>query len=258
MAGFGREMTIPAIRAVLFDAGDTLIQMPRNPALTLQEVCRQWGLVVSLEDAGRAYRRSERYYSLHYLTYKGDLGEFWRRFHGEALLSLGIDDPTGEQADYLSHVFGKEGVWAAFPEAASVCQQLQTMGMKLAVVSNGPNNTSDLLAQCGLLHYFDLVVASQALGIQKPDPRIFSFALDRLGVSPQEALFVGDLYEVDVVGARAAGIDAVMIDRHGKITQADCPIISSLDRLIPMVKGRRPSAVGNQPGMVDRDGKENG
>mgnify|MGYP005859010985 CR=1 FL=1 len=110
MSGFDREMTTPPVRAVLFDAGDTLIYMPTNPALILQRICSQWGFDVSLEDAGRACRRSEHYYSLNYLTYKGDLGEFWRRFHGQALLYLGIDDPTGEKADYLSHVFGREGV----------------------------------------------------------------------------------------------------------------------------------------------------
>lgn len=235
MPGFDRERVTTGIRAVLFDAGDTLIYMPNNPETTLQEVCRQWGLVVSDEDARRACRQSERYYSQHYLTYKGDHGEFWRRFHGEGLRSLGIDDPTGEKADYLSHIFGRQGVWLAFPDAASVCQQLRSMGLKLAVVSNGPNTTSDLLAQSGLLPYFDLVVASQDLGIQKPDPRIFLFALDKLGVSSQEALFVGDLFDVDVLGAKAAGINAVMIDRHSPNARADCPVIRNLEELIPLI-----------------------
>lgn len=237
-----RESAPSRLRAVLFDAGGTLIYMPRNPEETLQEVCRQWGLSVSTEEARQACRRSERYYSQHYLSYRGDQGEFWRRFHGEALRVLGIEDPTGEKADYLSHVFGRAGVWLAFPEAAPVCERLRSMGLRLGVVSNGPTTTCDLLSQNGLLAHFDVVVASQALGIQKPNPRIFVAALEKLRVSPREALFVGDLYEVDVVGARAAGIPGVLIDRRHSAIEVDCPVIRSLEELVPLVMSCQPSA----------------
>src|SRR5438876_561774 len=53
---------------------------------------------------------------------------------------------------------------------------------------------------------------SQVVGIEKPDPRIFHLALDRLGVRPEEALFAGDIYAIDMVGARAAGIEGKLMD----------------------------------------------
>ncbi|MHB1162622.1 MAG: HAD family hydrolase [Chloroflexota bacterium] len=223
-------------RAVLFDAGNTLIHMPRRPEEILRELCGHLGVSIGLEEAHEACRRSEQYYVRHYLGYAGDQGEFWHRYHGEALRCLGVGDPTGEKAAYLSHGFGWVGVWQPYPEAAEVCRGLLGMGLRLGVVSNGSITVSDLLSQAGLLPFFEFVIASQSLGIQKPDPRVFATALERMGLDPQEALYVGDLYEVDVLGARGAGLAAVLIDRRGGGAGLDCPVIRSLEELIPLVE----------------------
>ncbi len=225
------------LEAVLFDAGNTLIHMPRQPEEILRELCAQLGSPVGLEEARGACRESERYYTRHYLDYSGDQGEFWLRYHAEALHHLGIEDPTGEKAAYLSHGFGRVGVWQAYPEAAGVCRRLQAGGFRLGVVSNGSVTVVDLLSQAGLLSFFEVVIASQALGIQKPDPRVFAAALEKLGAAPERALYVGDLYEVDVLGARGAGLHAVLIDRRGGSGDRDCPVIGSLEELIPLVEG---------------------
>ncbi len=235
MGSSKRVESTSKLRAVLFDAGNTIIYMPRSPEEMLQEVCRQWGVPISLGAAREACQQAERYYARHYLGYRGDQGEFWRRFHAEALRHLGIDDPDGNRSNHLSHVFGRDGVWVAYPEAAGVCRQLRSAGLKLGVVSNGSTNTGDLLSQSGLLSFFDVVVASQEVGVQKPDPRIFAVALERLGVLPREALFVGDLYDVDILGALAAGLSAVLIDREQRRARADCPVIRNLEELIPLI-----------------------
>jgi putative hydrolase of the HAD superfamily len=83
------------------------------------------------------------------------------------------------------------------------------------VVSNSDGRAAAALAAAGLLDAFEFVIDSGEVGVEKPDPRIFQIALDRLGVSPAAALYVGDLYEVDVVGARAAGLDVVLLDPDG-------------------------------------------
>jgi putative hydrolase of the HAD superfamily len=227
----------PGLRAVIFDAGDTLIRMPRRREEILIDLCLQLGESIPLDRASEACHWSERYYVRNYLGDAGDRSEFWRRYHGEALRYLGIEDPSGEKADLLSHGFGRAGVWTAFPEAAGVCGRLKALGLKLAVVSNGPDTVVQLLSQAGLLPFFDAVITSQTAGIEKPDPRIFALALGRLNVSPGDALFAGDLYEVDVLGARSAGMAAVLIDRRDSPDARDCPVIRSLDQLIPMVGG---------------------
>jgi len=75
-----------------------------------------------------------------------------------------------------------------------------------------------------LAAYFDEVVVSHLEGIEKPDPRIFRRVLERLAMRPEDAVYVGDVPELDLVGARAAGIDAVLIDRKGRIDAALCPL----------------------------------
>jgi REG-2-like HAD superfamily hydrolase len=222
------------LRAVLFDAGNTLIHMPRAAEEVFTDLCLAFGASVSPEQAWTACRAAESYYADHYLTYAGDQGAFWHSYHSAALASIGIDDADGSKARALSHGFGRAGIWQAYPEAASVCERLKAAGLRLAVISNGSVTVRNLLDQAGLLHHFELVIASQDLGIQKPDPRIFQAALAALGVEAGEAVYVGDLYEVDVAGAREAGMGAVLIDRQGASAH-DCPTITTLDELIPLV-----------------------
>ena len=72
---------------------------------------------------------------------------------------------------------------------------------------------------------------SHLVGVSKPDPRIFEIALARLGASPEESVYVGDLYGIDVRGARSAGLSAVLIDRWDLQPDADCPRIACLGEL---------------------------
>ena len=241
---------VAGLSAVLFDAGNTLIYMPQSAEEILRDLCRQIGIPVSLDDARGAYLESERFYSEHALGHTGDQGEFWRRYHGAALRNLRIDDPGGEKAAFLSHGFGLPGVWRAYPEAAAVCERLRSSGLRLGVVSNGPVTVRDLLSQAGLLSFFDVVITSQGVGVEKPDPRIFEAALDTLGIQAGHALFVGDLYEVDVLGARSAGLKAALIDREsaGQVTR-DCVVLRSLDEVIPLIQEL--SAISSQPSAED-------
>ena len=90
-------------------------------------------------------------------------------------------------------------------------ERLRAAGLRLGVVSNSDGRVDAALRAAGLRDCFEVVVDSALFGAEKPDPAIFRAALDALGVAPEEALYVGDLYEVDVLGARAAGIDAILL-----------------------------------------------
>lgn len=222
-------------RAVVFDAGNTLIYISTRPAEILRDLCGQMGFSITLERAQEACAQSERFFAAHYLTHRGDQNRFWNRYHGAALEYLGVPDVTGERAALLSHGFSESEEWSAFPESASVCRALRSLGLKLGVVSNGPLEVSDLLSGAGLRDFFDVVLTSQQAGVEKPDPRIFHACLAALGVPAGECLFVGDLYDVDVVGARGAGMDAVLIDRGGVGGARDCPVIRNLNELFPLL-----------------------
>lgn len=88
---------------------------------------------------------------------------------------------------------------------------LRAAGLRLAVVSNADGRVADYLESAGLADCFDLILDSAVIGIEKPDPRIFEIACQRLGLAPEEVVYVGDTYEVDVLGARAAGIRAILL-----------------------------------------------
>jgi putative hydrolase of the HAD superfamily len=123
-------------------------------------------------------------------------------------------------------------LWDDVPEGVGTAlRRLRAAGLRMAVVSNSNGTVRLLLERLGFLGLFEEVLDSAVEGIEKPDPRIFRLALERLGASPGEALFVGDIYHVDVVGGRAAGLRVVMVDEAGLYGDADCPRVRSLVEL---------------------------
>ncbi len=109
----------------------------------------------------------------------------------------------------------------AYPDAAPALAALRARGLALICVSNWDYALGEVLERCALAPLLDGVVTSAAAGARKPDPAIFTAALELAGCAPAEALHVGDTPAEDVAGARAAGIEAVLIDRDG-----DGPIAS--------------------------------
>ena len=85
--------------------------------------------------------------------------------------------------------------------------RLKSAGLKLGIVSNADGRVADDARRFGLAKYFDVIIDSQVVGVEKPNPKIFQLALDALGVPPEEALYAGDIYSIDMLGARSAGID---------------------------------------------------
>jgi HAD superfamily hydrolase (TIGR01509 family) len=153
----------------------------------------------------------------------------------EALFLLGGVPPErmGEVRACLARMHGELHLWCSIAEgSAESLARLRQAGVKLGVVSNSDGRVEEALEAAGLRGYFDVVIDSARVGVEKPDPRIFHAALERLGVPPEEALYVGDLYEVDVVGARAAGMDAVLLAGSGTAGDRDCRTTRSIQELV--------------------------
>ena len=97
-----------------------------------------------------------------------------------------------------------------FPDAAQTLSSLRASGLKLGLITNGSVRMQGRKLEClALSPMFDTILISDAEGVSKPDPRIFRRALERLNADPAQAVFVGDHPEIDVAGARAAGIRAI-------------------------------------------------
>jgi putative hydrolase of the HAD superfamily len=119
-----------------------------------------------------------------------------------------------------------------FDDVAPVLEDLKSRGLVLGMVSNIDSDMSAAFERLGLAARLDVIVTSSEAGVSKPDPAIFREALRRAGVRPDEAVFVGDQYQVDIIGARGAGIEGILLDRTGHYREiTDCPRIRSLKEL---------------------------
>jgi HAD superfamily hydrolase (TIGR01549 family) len=112
---------------------------------------------------------------------------------------------------------------------------LRGCGARLVVVSNANGRLHHLFERLGMLDAFDCIFDSHWEGVEKPDPRYFERALARARATPSATIHVGDLYHVDVVGARAAGITPVLFDVADLYPDADCLRVRSLAELVEML-----------------------
>jgi len=215
------------LRAVLFDAGNTLVFLDYarmaqavgaalgcpSPKPTWRDTfptrLRQWNRLL---EAIRIARPP---------TFKA------------LFLRAGIPaDRLGEVRECLAGLHRERHLWSSVgPRSAESLARLRAAKLKLGIVSNSDGRVEEALEAAGLRQYFDAVIDSALIGVEKPDPRIFQAALAALDVEPDEALYVGDLYQVDVVGARAAGIEAILLG-DGVAPEADCRRAHSLEDLV--------------------------
>jgi putative hydrolase of the HAD superfamily len=123
-----------------------------------------------------------------------------------------------------------------FDDAAPTLSGLRKKGLVLGLISNVERDMNATLKELGLTSLLDVVVTSQDAGATKPHPEIFRAALRKAKVKPTEAIYVGDQYQVDVVGARGAGMKGILLDRYGYYEAIkDCPKIKSLSEVVGLL-----------------------
>ena len=130
----------------------------------------------------------------------------------------------------------QSNLWEFMPDdVLPALRQLRALGLQLVVVSNANGTVEKLARRIGLTECVECFLDSFVEKVEKPDPRFFEIALQRSGARRESTIHVGDLYEVDVVGARAAGIEPVLLDAAGLYPDADCRRVRSLDELVTLV-----------------------
>ncbi len=118
------------------------------------------------------------------------------------------------------------------PDVLPSLRAIRDMGLKMVVVSNANGTICAAAERLGIAELVACVLDSHIEGVEKPDARLFEIALERSGANRETTIHVGDIYEVDVVGARAAGIRPVLLDAAGLYPEADCPRVASLPALV--------------------------
>jgi putative hydrolase of the HAD superfamily len=216
------------LRAVLFDAGNTLVFL--DFARLAEGIGEAVGLPLTAEtlaqNGAAATRAMEQV--------GGSDRERAAAYLETLFLLSGVPQESLDQVRVcLSRMHHERHLWSLVAErSAESLARLREAGLKLGVVSNSDGRVEQALEAAGLREYFDVVIDSALSGVEKPDPRIFHAALDALGVAPEEALYVGDLYDIDVLGARAAGLEAVLLGKADDMTELDCRVTASIPDLV--------------------------
>jgi putative hydrolase of the HAD superfamily len=206
------------IRAILFDAAGTLIHLPRGVGWHYREIAARHGLALDEALLGSAFAAAFRAAGPRVVTglsRPDDDKGWWRALVQNVLAACG-QQPEGGVFDRMfeelyAH-FAEPGVWALYPEARPVLDALHGR-YRLGIVSNFDRRLYPVLEHLGIRRYFDTIVISSELGIDKPDPRIFTAALATLGVTPAETIHAGDDPLQDWRAAEAAGLHPYRLDR---------------------------------------------
>jgi FMN phosphatase YigB (HAD superfamily) len=213
------------LRAIFFDAGNTLVRM--NYAAIAAKLAAL-GHTVTPETVQQAEWRARVRVDDDIFARPGTSTESAaaRASYLELLLEeLGLaDDATvGAITAWRRHYNAPVGIFDVVdPEGEGAVTLARAGGLQVGVISNSNGTVRALLGSLGLGRHLDFVIDSFEVGVEKPDPRIFALALERAGIEPGEALYIGDLYSVDVCGARGAGIDGILLDPGGHWGRRDC------------------------------------
>ena len=221
------------LTTLCLDAGNTLIGMDTE---LLREMLASEGIAATAEAVARAEAAARpalsRWIASGVSTEGAATLTVYLRETLVAIGHRGVDEATLRRMATALRSVDTRGLWSrVLPGVPEALRTLRTAGLRLVVVSNADGTVESGLARVGLRDLVDLVVDSHVVGFEKPDPRIFAHALAAVGASPAETLHVGDLYAVDVVGARAAGIDAVLLDPYGDWAGVDCERVADVPAL---------------------------
>lgn len=226
-------MTPP--KAILFDAGNTLVWLDHPYLLDL---LRQHGVETSMEALLDAeYAAKAR---LDELIRSGEVSDDRKRgevFFAEIFRQVGVgQDAFRPIAQALWARHAERNLWSNVRErTAEALDELRGRGYRLGVISNADGRVEGLLESVGLREPFEFVIDSHLVGIEKPDPRIFHIGAERMGLDPAEIVYVGDIYEIDVQGARAAGMRGILIDPLSRFTDLDCDRIRGIHDLVDLL-----------------------
>lgn len=224
------------IRTLFLDAGGVLCHpaWPRVSAALATE-----GVVVSADRLAAAEPLAKRDIDeASVIGATNDAGRGWLYFN-KVLERAGI--PLSEASDaalaMLREYHRSENLWEYVPnDVRPALERLRTLGLTMVVVSNANGRLRYLFDRLDLTRFFDVVLDSHEWAVEKPDPRLFQIALEQSGGEAATTAHVGDLYHIDVVGARNAGLcEGILLDAAALYSHVDCRRIRTLAELVPMI-----------------------
>jgi len=228
------------IRAVLFDLVGTLIELREPVGWFYSRVAESHGVSVPASHLTDAFSRVlAKATPLEFTDVPlAEVPALEKRWWWERVReTLRAADGTARFDDFdaffeeLFQVFATANAWQLRDGALDLLRDLQARDLKLVAVSNFDHRLPALLDELGVAEFFQAVLIPSCVGVRKPDPRIFEAALESLGVTAQEAVFVGDHPELDLDPAEALGITCIKIDGADPLKHLSAEILAMPDSM---------------------------
>jgi HAD superfamily hydrolase (TIGR01662 family) len=241
------------LSVILFDLGFTLINFEGDFHQAMKE--SYLALADSLIASGCQIDRqafADKFYEVITQYYRNRVVDLIERPIEENLLKTlhyfsvdGLKESVLQEAVKTMYCY-TEAWWKLEPDTHDTLTTLHNKGYRLGLISNASNSPdlNRLIDNHKLRHYFEIVVISAEEGIRKPDPRIFSKTLKKLGVKPENAIMVGDTLPADVLGAQNSGVKSVWITRRANRPENNDVLesiqpdyaIPDLSSLVPLIE----------------------
>ncbi len=220
--------TLSHIAAVLFDVGQTILS---PDYFFMKNMLVDFGVTTDYEALAKGAALGREKFL------RGEKGELWKEFFTYWLQYAGAhenDIPAMLKLIHEQH--HRVHLWNFLePTARDTFEWLRAHGYRMAIISNADGKVGRLLKHLELEHFFECIIDSKIVGVEKPDPAIFNLALQEIKLSAQACIYVGDNYDRDVVGARRAGLTPVLLDPFDVVAERDVLRIKTLADLTKML-----------------------
>jgi len=232
---------MPAPKAVLLDVGG-IFHLPSHDRIVAAFQRAQVTVPADVLDRAHYAGAAQFAVTMGEIDWKND----WRRYLDAYITAAGVgDDPSirEEVHVHLDSEFAVGDLWSRIiPRSVDGLRALVGTGVRVGVISNADGTVAQRLAAQEVLQVgpglgveVECVIDSGAVGVSKPDPRIFEIALDAIGVDPADAWYVGDMPGIDVVGARGAGLWPIVMDPFDFQPGSDYARVTSLFEVAELV-----------------------
>jgi putative hydrolase of the HAD superfamily len=242
------------LKGAIFDLGETLMhltvtweQVRESRMKAIYEAFTEHGVSLDLDDLKREYLRlheEESEYAARTLEEIEIRESFVKLFD-----RLGVSPrQQPEMGDLVKRYFALEAEsWVIFPGITEMLQQVRDLGLKMGLLSNARNDWAvrEIMERLGLTRYFDVILTSAGLGMRKPRPEPFREMLKMLGITPAEAVMVGNSMEADVAGAVPLGIKTIRVKFGNSVDELKIELkvtvdpdvtVSAVSDVVPVIK----------------------
>ncbi len=223
-------------KAVFLDWYNTLARYDPPTESVHEAACRSYGIEVDRQMLLAGIAEADHYFYQENVRSRVDKRlpneqvELYTRYEDIVLKRAGAGVPQGMALPIWMKVreLSRGSAFVLFDDVLPALEQLRKRSLIVGLISNITQDIKPVLAQLGLINLIDIVVGPKEAGAEKPELKIFAYALAQARVEPAEAVHVGDQCHVDVAGARNAGMQPILLDRFHVHADVDCIRIRTL------------------------------